>query len=165
MLLPLPASPPYDIHGRLGLQSGRYAIEDLAGRIGATDILASDLLKLADLGPLVGVQTKSRPGKQPASQAGVANQAQAQAQASEHATRGDRILPAGTFDPARFRLIDADATLVARRVEAPGSLPIEGLKAALHLHDAVLRLEPLELGVAAAPPSPRRRWMRAPDRP
>ena len=164
LLLPLPASPPYDIRGRLQLKEGRYAIEDLAGRIGSTDVRGSgayvvreprplltvnlecDLLKFADLGPLVGVQTESRPGKLQAGQAAVATRERARA--TEKATRGDRLLPAGTFDPERLRLIDADATLVAHRVDAPGPIPIEGLKAALQLRDAVLRVEPLEIGVA-----------------
>jgi len=164
LLLPLPASPPYDMRGRLQLKEGRYVIEDLAGRIGATDVRGSgayvvreprplltvklecDLLKLADLGPLVGVQTKSRPGKLQANQAAVANRERARA--TELATRGDRLLPAGTFDPERLRLIDVDATLVAHCVDVPGPLPIEGLKATLQLRDAVLRLEPLEIGVA-----------------
>jgi uncharacterized protein involved in outer membrane biogenesis len=152
------------MRGRLQLQEGRYALRELAGRIGSTDLrgegayvvreprplltvnLECDLLKLSDLGPMVGVQTESRPGKLQATQGAVANRARAKA--TEQATRGDRILPSGSFDPERLRLIDADATLVAHRVDAPGPLPVDGLKATLRLRDAVLRLEPLELGLA-----------------
>jgi AsmA family protein len=76
LLLPLPASPPYDFRGRLVQKGDRYAIDDLRGKIGSTDVsgsgayvkkeprplltakLNSKLLDIADLGPVIGVETK-----------------------------------------------------------------------------------------------------------
>lgn len=76
LLLPLPASPPYDFRGRLVQKGNRYAIDDLVGKIGSTDVngsgayvrkepkplltakLNSKLLDIADLGPVIGVETK-----------------------------------------------------------------------------------------------------------
>ena len=87
LLLPLPASPPYELSGHLVLNGKRYSLEKLAGTIGSTDVygsaayvdreprpmLTADLhskhLNIEDLGPLIGVQTKAAAGKPPATQA------------------------------------------------------------------------------------------------
>ncbi|MGJ7489616.1 AsmA family protein [Variovorax sp. ZT4R33] len=164
LLLPLPASPPYQFEGRLVLKGNRYSIDDLAGKIGSTDIqgkgayvdreprplLTADLhskrLKLADLGPLIGVQTKASGGKPAASQAGTANRAAAKA--AGRAADPEHVLPAGTFEGSRLQKIDAEVDLVAQRLEVPDALPLESLKASLRLHDAVLKLQPLDFGFA-----------------
>ena len=163
LLLPLPASPPYTLHGRLRRDGARYAIEDLGGRIGSTDLegegtyvvreprplltvqLRSTLLDVTDLGPLIGVETKSRTGK-PLSQAQLSTREQA-AQ-TDAQKRGERVLPAGRFDPARLRLIDADFRLRAHRVKGLGSVPLADFDGVLRLRDAVLHLDPLKVGVA-----------------
>lgn len=162
LMLPLPASPPYQLGGRLVLKQGRYAIEDLGGRIGSTDlrghgrytlgeprprleiVLRSDRLKLADLGPLIGVETASRDRPTPASQA----DSEGEAQAADRQARGDRVLPSGRFDAERLRLIDADVRLHARGLVASAGPPLENLEAVLRLRDAVLHLDPFEMGVA-----------------
>jgi uncharacterized protein involved in outer membrane biogenesis len=163
LLLPLPASPPYALQGRLRRDGGRFALEELGGRIGSTDLtgqgsyvvreprplltvqLRSDLLDITDLGPMIGVETKSRTAK-PASQGEVSSREQARA--SDKRTRGERVLPAGRFDPERLRVIDADVTLKAQRVKGVAGLPLDNFAATLRLHDAVLQLDPLNLGVA-----------------
>ncbi|MEO6626368.1 MAG: AsmA family protein [Burkholderiaceae bacterium] len=76
LLLPLPASPPYDFRGHLILKGNRFAIDNLQGQIGSTDIagsgayvrqkprplltakLHSKLLNISDLGPIIGLETK-----------------------------------------------------------------------------------------------------------
>lgn len=164
LLLPLPASPPYQLQGRLVLKGNRYSIDDLAGKIGSTDItgkgayvereprplltadLHSKLLKLADLGPLIGVQTKASGGKPAASQAGTANRPAAKAEG--RAADPDHVLPAGTFEGSRLQKIDAEVDLEARRLEVPDALPLESLRASLRLKDAVLKLQPLDFGFA-----------------
>jgi len=40
LLLPLPASPPYDVSGRLKLEGNKYTMDDLKGKIGSTDQFA-----------------------------------------------------------------------------------------------------------------------------
>jgi AsmA family protein len=80
LLLPLPASPPYQFRGHLVQKGERYAIDDLNGKIGSTDItgngayvqreprplltakLNSKLLNIADLGPVIGIETKAGSG-------------------------------------------------------------------------------------------------------
>ncbi|MDB5930388.1 MAG: hypothetical protein JWR60_2095 [Polaromonas sp.] len=164
LVLPLPASPPYQLQGRLVFKEGRYAMDDLSGRIGSTDVqgsgayvqkqprplltvrLRSKLLDISDLGPLVGVQTKGTGGKPAASQSQTGNRAAAKA--AEQVADPDHILPAGRFDGSRLQKIDADVELVAAKLKAPTALPLESLRASLQLKDAVLTLQPLEFGFA-----------------
>ena len=175
LLLPLPASPPYDIQGHLTLRGSRYGLDEIRGKLGATDIsgsgayldqqprpllqarLHSELLNIADLGPLVGITTKSSGSSAAPTQSETSNRAAATARAQ--AASGDRALPAGTpagerllptgkFEGGRIRAIDADAELSAKRVKAPDRLEVTNVKAALHLKDAVLRLDPFDLDFA-----------------
>ncbi|HEX4325412.1 MAG TPA: AsmA family protein [Burkholderiales bacterium] len=164
LLLPLPASPPYDIKGRLKMNGDHFAMDNLVGRIGETDIngrgtyerrqprpllsgeLHSKLLNIADLGPLVGLKTRDTGGAARPTQAGTATREAASG--GEHASGGDKVLPTGTFDTTRLRAIDADVTYEAGKVLGPQALALETFYASLHVHDAQLRLTPLQFGFA-----------------
>lgn len=164
LLLPLPASPPYDLRGHLILKGKKYTLEKLNGKIGETDVhgqaayevrkprplltaeLHSKLINMADLGPLVGIQTKASIGKPETTQAETGTQAEAAA--AERRQNVERILPAGSFEGSRLQAIDAEVTLEAEKLKAPTDLPFEGMRAVLTLNDAILKLEPLELGFA-----------------
>jgi AsmA protein len=163
LLLPLPASPPYRIQGRLRRDGSRFALEEIRGRIGSTDFegqgsyvvqkprpmlalqLRSKLLNMPDLGPLIGVETKSRSGKT-LDQAKLSNRAEAKQ--TDQQKRGERVLPAGRFEADRLRQIDADFRLQAHRVKGLASVPLEDFDGTLRLRDAVLKLDGLKLGVA-----------------
>jgi uncharacterized protein involved in outer membrane biogenesis len=164
LLLPLPASPPYALRGHLILKGNKYTLENLNGIIGETDVhgqaayvvreprplltaeLHSNLINMADLGPLVGVETKASRGKPKTTQAETSTQAEAAA--AERRQNVERILPAGSFEGSRLQAIDAEVTLEAKKLKAPTDLPFGNMRAVLKLHDAVLKLEPLELGFA-----------------
>lgn len=164
LVLPLPASPPYDVQGRLRLADNVFRLDDLIGKIGSTDIkgngtyvqrkprpllklaLQSDLLNISDLGPLIGIKTKTT------ANAGYATQAETKTKdtAKQHkdVSSGEKVLPAGSFEGSRLNAIDAEAKLDAKHLKAPTSLPFESLHAVLKLQDAVLKLTPLEFGFA-----------------
>lgn len=175
MLLPLPASPPYRIEGRLTKQGPRFGLDEIRGQIGSTDVsgngayvdqkprpllqakLHSELLNIADLGPLIGITTKTASNAAPPTQA--QTNSRPAAQAKERESSGDRILPAGTpsgsrllptgeFEGGRIKAIDADAELTAKRVKAPDKLEVANLKAVLHLKDGILKLDPFNVDFA-----------------
>ncbi|RZI54426.1 MAG: AsmA family protein [Pseudomonas sp.] len=164
LLLPLPASPPYQLNGHLVLKGNRYMLENLTGKIGSTDIvgqaayvdqkprplltadLHSKLLRIIDLGPVIGVQTKESGGKPVASQS--ATQHRESAKAASDASDPSHIIPAGKFDGSRLQKIDAEVNFEAARLEVPGNVPLESLRASLRLHDAVLKLAPFDFGFA-----------------
>jgi len=164
LLLPLPASPPYRLQGHLVLKGNRYTMDDLAGKIGSTDVtgkgayvdqaprplltadLHSKLLNIGDLGPLIGVQTQESGGKPAISQAETSSRPAAKAK--EKAVDPTHLLPAGSFDGSRLQKIDADVNLVATKLVVPHALPLESLKASLRLRDARLKVDPLDFGFA-----------------
>ena len=164
LLLPLPASPPYRLQGHLVLKGNQYTMDDLAGKIGSTDVtgkaryiereprplleaeLHSKLLNMADLGPMIGVQTKGSGGKPAISQA--ETRTRPAAKAKDQAVDPNHILPAGSFDGSRLQKIDAEASLVAVKLIVPKALPLESLRASLSLHDAILKLTQLDFGFA-----------------
>lgn len=164
LLLPLPASPPYRLEGHLVLKGKRYTMDDLRGRIGSTDVsgkaayvdqaprplltaeLRSRNLDLADLGPMIGIETRETGSKPKLTQAQTRDRPTAKA-------RQDRIdpqhlLPAGSFDGSRLQKIDAQVELQATRLQVPEGLPLESLRASLRLHDAIMNVAPLDFGFA-----------------
>ena len=177
LLLPLPASPPYDFRGHLVQKGSRYAIDDLSGKIGSTDVsgsgayvdqkprplltakLKSKQLNMADLGPIIGIETKAtKVGARPTQ---AETNTRVQAQAKERQTGGDKILPTGTtaakgdgilpsgkFDGGRLKAIDAEIDYAAADLKAPSGLPVENMKFSFRLNDAVAKLTPLEFGFA-----------------
>lgn len=183
LLLPLPASPPYSVEGRLVKKANRYTIDDLVGKIGSTDVqgsgayvdqeprplltvdLHSKLLKLADLGPIIGLETKDTkqsPGTDGAARPKAGETAtRGEAKQKERKTAGDKALPSGTtaakgdgilpggkFEGGRLRAIDADVTYLASSLKAPTSLPVESMQFKFSLYDAVAKLEPVRFGFA-----------------
>jgi len=164
LLLPLPASPPYQLQGRLVLRGKQYSIDDLNGKIGSTDIhgkagylhreprplltatLQSNVLNMDDLGPLVGVQTQQSGGKPAITQA--QTNTKTSAKQSQKAVDPNHMLPAGSFDGSRLQKIDAEVDLVAKRLKVPAYLPLESLRASLRLKDSILKMAPLEFGFA-----------------
>ena len=190
LMLPLPASPPYAFRGHLVQSGNRYSIDDLSGKIGSTDIngsgvyvrkeprpllsakLNSKLLNIADLGPIIGLETKStnpskgtpeargtKPAAGKPTQADTATRAQAQAKERQTAgdkllptgtlaAKGDGILPSGKFEGGRLKAIDAEVDYAAASLKAPTALPVENMKFSFRLQDAVAKLQPLEFGFA-----------------
>ena len=138
-------------------QTWRY--EKLAGRIGDSDIagtlqvdtggkrpvmkadLVSKLLDLADLGPLIG----SRPGSVEAAKQAAPSPAQA---AVAPVPAQARVLPDMPFNTERWDSVDAEVTLRAKTMRRAKELPLEDLDVHLSLRDSVLKLDPLNFGVA-----------------
>ena len=173
--LPLPASPPYRIEGRLVHSDSRFDLHDIRGLIGSTDVagtaayldrqprpllqvtLHSELLNAADLGPLIGVTTKSAETTAPPTQTQTMTREAAKSQ--EREATGDRILPAGLpdgdgllpsgqFEGGRLRAIDADAELRAKRIVAPDQLAAGNVHVRVRLRDGVIVLTPFDFELA-----------------
>ena len=137
----LPRTNPYSTSGRL-LHSGKtWRYQGFTGAAGQSDIagdvqidttaarpmmtgkVLSRQLVLADLGPMVGAKADSAPAS-------------------------ERVLPDLPFQSERWSSVDADVQLSAQRIVQTKGLPFEGLKAHVLMKDAVLRLDPLDLGFA-----------------
>lgn len=158
----LPDTPPYETDGHLTARFQQpdgavFRYENFNGHIGDSDIrgslaysqgnprpklqgtLESLQLRMADLGPLIGVNS----GKDSA------KTARAKAQRGEKSTQpADRVLPHDTFDTQSWKAMDADVRFRGKRIEHSSSLPISDLSTHLILKNGDLLLDPLRFGIA-----------------
>ncbi len=145
----LPGSPPFRTEGRLvadldGDDTWRY--EDFTGVVGESDLrgtlqyqirsprpvlsgeVASDQLRLRDLGPLIGVGSEDdeKGRKQPPGKA----------------------LPVARIGSETWDLMDADVRFEGKRILREKDLPLDNIAMHVRLQDRVLAFEPLNFGVA-----------------
>src|SRR5262249_21435254 len=100
--------------------------------------LVSTRLDYKDLGGFLGLP--------PANEAASARTA---AQNKEAAKReiSRRVLPTRPYDLNKFRVVDAKVRFNAKRFQA-SNLPLDDMTATLELKDAVLKLQPIDFGIA-----------------
>lgn len=152
----LPESPPYELRGWLGRSGKRIYYRDFEGMIGDSDLrgdltiflggeridvrgeLVSHHLDFDDLAVLVGAPPDTGAGE-------TANASQ-EAEARRRA-RAARVLPNREYNLKKLRSLDADVQLRASDVESK-KWPIDSLHAHLTLDSGVLRVRPLDVGLA-----------------
>ncbi len=152
----LPPTPPYALDGRLGRDGPRWSYRDFSGQVGDSDLagqasvdtggarpylradLVSRRLDFDDLAGFVGAPPQTGGGES-------ANPRQA----AQHARldAAPRLLPSTPYRLDKLRAMDADVKLKAARIQAPG-WPLEDMQAHLLLENGLLRLAPLDFGVA-----------------
>ncbi|EOI5794549.1 AsmA family protein [Cronobacter malonaticus] len=158
----LPDTPPFETDGRLvaKINSDKGSVYDYRGfngRIGESDIhgsltysqgkprpklegdLESRQLRLADLGPLIGVDSGAGAEKSKSSE---------QKKGEKPAQPGDKVLPHDTFETNKWDVMDADVRFKGRRIEHSTRLPISDLTTHILLNNGDLRLKPLKFGMA-----------------
>lgn len=143
-----PPTRAFETQGHLLHDGTSWRFEKFSGRIGASDVagslqvvtggkrpaltaaLASNVLDLADLGPMIG------------SRAGSVRKAAASGDARA------RVLPDLPFKADHWDSVDAKVTLHAKTIRRAKELPLENLVTNLTLQDSVLTLDPLDFGLA-----------------
>ncbi len=156
-----PDTPPYTLDGHLTRDiadpktstwhyngfSGKVGDSDLAGDAsvtvgGARPLFRANLLsKRLDFDDLAGFI-----GKAPQAGRGEASTPALAAKAATEAA-SSKLLPNEPYKLDRLRAMDADVRLKARRITTI-TLPIDDMDAHLLINDGVLRLDPLNFGVA-----------------
>jgi uncharacterized protein involved in outer membrane biogenesis len=158
--LALPPSPPYALDGRLTRDiagkrttwhydrfTGKVGDSDLAGNAsvttgGARPYLRGDLVsRRLDFDDLAGFV-----GAAPDTGGGETTNPELAALAAQHEA-SPRLLPDTPYDLEKLRAMDADVRLKARRIDAP-KLPLDDMDAHLLLEGGLLKLDPLDFGVA-----------------
>ncbi|MBK0033078.1 AsmA family protein [Erwinia sp. S43] len=158
----LPDTPPYETDGHLSARfrekgGAVFRYQNFNGHIGDSDIrgsltysqtkprpklegeLESRQLRMADLGPLIGVNS----GK------GSEKTEQAKKKRGEASTQpADRVLPHDKFDSKSWNVMDADVRFSGKRIEHGSSLPLSDLSTHVILKNGDLRLDPLRFGMA-----------------
>lgn len=154
--VPAPETPPYDIRGRLTRDGEVWRFENFDGTVGDSDLagtldfdtggerltitgdLRSRRLDFDDLGGIVGAPTGTGEGE---------TASEEQQRRAEVFARGDKLLPNAPIDFEKVRSVDARITFTGEDVLAP-NVPLEGVRLGVLLEDGVLRLDPLQIGVA-----------------
>jgi uncharacterized protein involved in outer membrane biogenesis len=152
--VPLPETPPYDLSGQLRRDGGVWAIGDLRGKVGGSDIagtlridtgrerlyiaadLVSEKLDYRDVGPLIGVRVDYENG--------VPKAVPRKPKAGEDFAR---VLPDAHLNVKQVREVDADVKYRAAQVLAPGA-PLDRVDLDLEMKNGLLRLKPLRVSVA-----------------
>lgn len=152
----MPPTPPYRFDGRLTHGGNTWRYDGFTGKVGNSDLggyahvttgrarplLKADLrsrrLDFDDLAGFVGAGAKSGGGE--------STNPELQALAAKQAA-SPKVLPDTPYELDKLRSMDANVRLKAARINAP-SLPIDDMDAHLLLDNGVLRLDPLNFGVA-----------------
>lgn len=154
----MPSTPPYKLDGRLRRDGDGdvWRYEKFTGTAGDSDLsgtaeidlrnkrpflradLASKRLDFDDLAGFVGA-----PPKTGTNESANAEQKKQAAQLAASA----RVLPTTPYDLSKLRAMDAQVRWRAQRINAP-SWPLDDMDASLTLKDGLLRLDPLNFGVA-----------------
>jgi len=144
--LTLPSTPPYRLSGALTRDAGLWTFNDLAGRVGASDLsgdvrvdavgrlrveadLASQRLDIDDLMALLGADTRT-------------NAAGTDTTTISSGGAPGRLLPNATLQVDRLRTMDGVLTYRAVSVKA-NDLDIRTVRLAAKLQDGVLDLDPV----------------------
>jgi uncharacterized protein involved in outer membrane biogenesis len=152
----LPPSPPYTLDGHLRHGKNLWRYDGFTGRVGDSDLGGDVAVTTGRARPFLRAQLVSKRldfddlagfiGGAPQAGGSEATNPELQAQAAQQAAK-PRVLPDTPYELGKLRAMDADVTLKARRINAP-SLPIDDMDAHLFLDDGLVRLAPLNFGVA-----------------
>lgn len=152
----IPPTPPYALDGRLRRDDTRWNYNDFKGKVGDSDLagnasvdtggprpylradLISKRLDFDDLAGFIGAPPQTGRGETSNPELTALN---AKLDAKP------KLLPDTPYRLDKLRAMDADVKLKAARINAPG-WPLDDMQAHLLLEDGLLKLEPLNFGVA-----------------
>lgn len=152
----IPPTPPYKLDGRFTRDGNTWHYDRFSGVVGDSDLGGSAAVTVGRVRPLLEANLVSRRldfddlagfvGAPP--QTGGKESANAEQKAEAAQARADgRVLPDTPYNLTKLRAMDANVRWKAQRINAP-SLPIDDMDAHLILDAGLLRLEPLNFGVA-----------------
>ena len=154
--VPFPWTPKYRLSGQLQHANAIWSFKEFKGKVGDSDMagnfvfdgnharpmidadLVSTRLDYKDLGGLVGLPP---PGQPAAARTPEQNREAAQLE------KTGRVLPTTPFDLQKLRVADARVRFKGKRFIAT-TLPLDDLKATVDLNDGVLKLQPVDFGIA-----------------
>ena len=155
-----PPTPPYALDGRLTRDVVRDRVvwhyDGFTGKVGDSDLGGSASVETGGKRPYLRANLTSRRldfddlagfvGAAPQAGGGEATNPELAAQAARDKAR-PRMLPNTPYKLDKLRAMDADVRWKAHRINAP-KLPLDDMDAHLKLEGGVLRLDPLNFGVA-----------------
>ena len=166
----LPNTPPYKLHGQLEKKGKLWALGQIQGVLGKSDIagslsfdqsvatpllsgkLQSKMLDFADLGSVIGmapVKNKNSAQKTaPTSKSARLSSAVSRQKTSATSPAPGKVLPVTPLDVPKLKAMNADIRYSAADIRHVRELPLDKGSVHLKLNAGVLQLEPISLGVA-----------------
>ncbi|WP_372015573.1 AsmA family protein [Pseudoxanthomonas sp. 10H] len=155
--LALPPSPPYRLDGRLRRNGDLWRYDGFKGVVGDSDLAGDVQVDVSGSRPVFNAKLLSRRldfddlagflGAPPSTGGGETANAEQKKQSAELAASA-RLLPDTPYNLTKLNAMDADVRWRAQKIHAPKLPMIEDMDAHLLLDAGVLRLEPLNFGVA-----------------
>jgi uncharacterized protein involved in outer membrane biogenesis len=161
--IPLPWTPAYRLSGHLTHQNDTWSFHRFNGKMGHSDLagtvtltlggkrpfitgnVTSDKLDYKDLGGFVGIPPANQSPKE--KKAAAQRQRVAAKRMAAKQAKSSRVLPATSYNVERLRSVDADVKFRGKHVIA-FNLPFDSLSTHLELRNGVLKMRPLDFGVA-----------------
>jgi uncharacterized protein involved in outer membrane biogenesis len=157
--VPLPATPPYELGGKLDYAEGRFHFSDVAGRVGRSDVegsvtvtpgperprvraeLHSRSVDLRDIAGLIGGEPgpPGTPGQTP-------QQQERAVELRRKAQESPRLLPDRPLNPPKLKRVDAQLVYRAERIQGR-SVPLDDLNLRMEVVDGTVALRPIGFGV------------------
>ena len=165
----LPPTPPYKLRGKLDKHGRLWAVSQIQGTLGKSDLsgalsfdqstavplltgkLQSKVMDFADLGPIIGIVPASEPASRQKPAVGkVAKPEPAglKKNASRTPRGSGKVLPDTPLDVPKLRAMNADVIYFAADIRHVRELPLDKGNVHVKLNAGVLQLEPISLGVA-----------------
>ena len=166
----LPSTPPYKLRGKLDKQEKLWAVSQIQGVLGKSDLsgalsfdqsaavpflsgkMQSKVMDFADLGPVIGLVPSNESNSKVKSRVtfGPANKARTGASktAPRAGTAPGKVLPVTPLDVAKLKAMNADVTYSAADIRHVKELPLDKGSVHIKLKAGVLQLEPISLGIA-----------------
>ncbi|WP_298727925.1 AsmA family protein [uncultured Ferrovibrio sp.] len=163
--VPVPATPRYELKGRLQRDGPIWIIESLNGKVGQSDLsgrvsldiggerlrieadLKSKRLDYRDIGPLIGIKDEPKPSPAARQQRSSDAQEAPQGRTQQASAPPPRVLPDAPLATQQIRETDAKVRFHGDKVEAPG-VPLTAVDLTLDMQDGVLHIHPLRLGIS-----------------
>ena len=166
----MPSTPPYKLRGKLDKQGKLWAVSQIQGLLGKSDLsgalsfdpsaaipllsgkIQSKIMDFADLGPIIGLAPSS--GSTPKAVAAAdlkkakPSTATSGKRAARAATAPGKVLPVTPLDVIKLKAMNADVTYTAADIRHVRELPLDKGSVHVKLNAGVLQLEPISLGIA-----------------
>lgn len=161
----LPSTPPYKLRGKLARHGKVWAVSQIQGTLGSSDLsgslsfdqsaavplltgkVQSRLLDFADLAPVIGLPPSAGPA-QTAAAASTASSEAAPVKKAKAAPSTRKVLPVATLDVTRLKAMNADVVYSAADIRHVEVLPLDKGSVHVKINAGVLQLEPISLGIA-----------------
>ncbi|MDB5870222.1 MAG: AsmA family protein [Polaromonas sp.] len=168
----LPSTPPYKLRGKLDKQAKRWAVSQIQGTLGNSDLsgalsfdqsnaiplltgkVQSKVMDFADLGPVIGLPSSagSKANTKAVAVASASARGRSASGGSGPAIRTGaapgKVLPLTPLDVTRLKAMNADVIYSAADIRHVKELPLDKGSVQVKLNAGVMHLEPISLGVA-----------------